>query len=196
MGRRKTIDRNKVLEVAERLIEEQGPTSLTFDAVAKAAGITKGGVQSCFRSKEALIESLLARWTTRHTAQVVSMVGDNAEPLDVLEAHLRITFDEDEGTTARSAALLAALLQSPVYLETIRSWYRTHFGALLELNGTHAAEARLAFYAAEGLFFVRYLGLVQMQSAAWRSHLAEIRRCISNLVALTAAEVSLEENSR
>ena len=42
MGRPRSIDRDKVLDIAERIVREEGATALTFDAVARAAGITKG----------------------------------------------------------------------------------------------------------------------------------------------------------
>jgi AcrR family transcriptional regulator len=59
MGRRQTIDREKVLAVAEDIVGQRGAAALTIDAVAKAAGITKGGVQSAFGTKEALIAAML-----------------------------------------------------------------------------------------------------------------------------------------
>lgn len=44
MGRQRIIDREKVLEAAEEIVINQGATALTIDAVAKAMGISKGGV--------------------------------------------------------------------------------------------------------------------------------------------------------
>lgn len=43
MGRQRSIDRNKVLDVAENIVHQQGVTALTIDAVAKAMGILKAG---------------------------------------------------------------------------------------------------------------------------------------------------------
>ena len=53
-GRPRTIDRDKVLDAAEDIVMAQGASGLTFDALAKAAGITKGGLQYCFGTKENL----------------------------------------------------------------------------------------------------------------------------------------------
>ncbi len=52
MGRKRTIDRDWVLTVAERIVGERGASALTIDAVANAAGITKGGVQSSFGTRK------------------------------------------------------------------------------------------------------------------------------------------------
>ncbi len=62
MGRQRIIDREKVLEAAEEIVINQGATALTIDAVAKAMGISKGGVQYCFGNKEALIDAMFERW--------------------------------------------------------------------------------------------------------------------------------------
>jgi AcrR family transcriptional regulator len=45
MGRKPTITRDGLLDVAEELVREQGGSALTIGALAKAAGISKGGVQ-------------------------------------------------------------------------------------------------------------------------------------------------------
>lgn len=54
MGRRRTIDRDQLLDAAEAVIAREGAAGLTIDAVAKEMGITKGGVQYCFGTKDAL----------------------------------------------------------------------------------------------------------------------------------------------
>lgn len=51
MGRRRTIDRDQLLDAAEAVIAREGAAGLTIDAVAKEMGITKGGVQYCFGTK-------------------------------------------------------------------------------------------------------------------------------------------------
>lgn len=56
MGRQRTIDREKLLEAIFDIVMEQGAAALTIDTVAKKMGISKGGVQYCFSSKEAMID--------------------------------------------------------------------------------------------------------------------------------------------
>lgn len=62
MGRKRSIDRDKVLDVAENIVHQQGVSALTIDAVAKAMEISKGGIQYCFGNKEALIDAMFDRW--------------------------------------------------------------------------------------------------------------------------------------
>ena len=53
--------RDKVLDAFERLLIEHGERETTLDAVARAAGVSKGGLIYHFGSREALIEGLLGR---------------------------------------------------------------------------------------------------------------------------------------
>lgn len=53
--------REKVLDAFERLLIDEGERSATLDAVARAAGVSKGGLLYHFGSREALDEGLIAR---------------------------------------------------------------------------------------------------------------------------------------
>ena len=53
--------RDRVLAAYEDLLIGDGPRAATLDAVAAAAGVSKGGLLYHFKSKEALTEGLLAK---------------------------------------------------------------------------------------------------------------------------------------
>jgi len=54
--------RERILEAAERVVGEVGAARVTLDAVAHAAGISKGGLLYHFPSKEALLGALAKRY--------------------------------------------------------------------------------------------------------------------------------------
>jgi AcrR family transcriptional regulator len=58
---RKPVARDSVLGAFEALLIEVGERAATLDAVAKRAGVSKGGLLYHFPSKEALIAALLER---------------------------------------------------------------------------------------------------------------------------------------
>ncbi len=58
---RKPIARDAVLDAFEALLIEVGERAATLDAVAKRAGVSKGGLLYHFPNKEAMIGSLLER---------------------------------------------------------------------------------------------------------------------------------------
>jgi AcrR family transcriptional regulator len=166
MGRRKTIDRDRVLEVAEDIVSARGAAALTIDAVAKAAGITKGGVQSCFGTKEALVAAMLDRLMAAQEQRFAKIAGDTPSRLARIAAHVRSTQQDDDGSHSRAAGLLTILLQSPGHLDQTIAWYRDRSGGLTVTGGSER-KGRLAFLASEGAFFLRFFGLMPMSREIW-----------------------------
>ncbi|MBD2800162.1 TetR/AcrR family transcriptional regulator [Xenorhabdus sp. M] len=173
MGRRKTIDREVLLDAAEQIITIHGAAALTIDAVAKAVGITKGGVQYSFSSKDALIEAMFDRWGASYDKQFHKIAGDNPDPQTAVRAHIEATKCSDEASTAKAAGLLAALIQTPEHLESTRIWYRQRFAGL-NMTTEEGRQARLAFLATEGAFILRFFGLMDISPEEWRDMFDDI----------------------
>lgn len=166
MGRRPTIDRSRVIEVAERIVAERGAAALTFDAVAKAAGISKGGVQSCFGTKEALIGAMLDRWIEDYETALSASKPQAADLAGRLAAHLDLSLGTGAESSARAASLVAALLQNPDHLGAVRVWYDRRFAGLFEA-GEGGRALRLALLATEGAVLLRSFGLASLGDSEW-----------------------------
>ncbi|WP_407521340.1 TetR/AcrR family transcriptional regulator [Methylobacterium oryzisoli] len=166
MGRPRSIDRDKVLDIAERIVREEGATALTFDAVAKAAGITKGGLQYCFGSKDDLIAAMAERWVKAFDAEVERHTPPDGTKVERARGYVTASARIDEASQTKIAGMLVSLLQSPRHLEQGRHWY-AEWLQRLEPGSAAERRARTAFFAAEGAFFLRSLGLVEMDQAGW-----------------------------
>lgn len=179
MSRPQSINRDDVLDAAERIVIEQGAAHLTFDAVSRAVGVTKGGVQSCFGTKEGLVAAMLRRCDEHYEHEVRE--GQRLEgghgPFEDPADHVRATARSHE-LNARSASLLAALMNSPAQRAWTRAWYARH-QASFDLHDEAGRRARLAFLATEGIFLMRYLGLAEVDQAEWDDVFADIE---SNLL--------------
>lgn len=174
MGRRPTIDRDHVLDLAERIVAERGAAALTIDAVASAAGISKGGVQSCFGAKEALIRAMLERWFEEYAAGVASTLAGRDAGLEAhVRAHVDLSLDDVGESPARAATLVAALLQSPEQLGSIRAWYAERLSSLFEA-GEAGRALRIAFLATEGAVLLRHFGLAALSPDEWTTIRADI----------------------
>lgn len=173
MSRPRTIDRDAVLDAAEHIVVTRGAAELTFDAVARTAGITKGGVQSCFGHKEGLVAAMLQRWNEDY--ERARTAAGKAHPASTpVERHVAVTATAD-ALNARSAGLLAALLQSKDQLGWVRDWYAAHRA---EMGTTDdGRRARLAFLACEGAFMLRHFGLMEMRDDEWAEVFHDIARC-------------------
>lgn len=160
MARPRTIDRDRVLDCVEHLVQREGATALTLDAVAREAGITKGGLQYCFGSKDDLITALIDRWIAVFDAQVSQNMPARPDATDRARAYVVVASQIDEATQARMAGMLVTLMQSPKHLHRLRAWYARWFKVCNPASAV-ARRARTALFAAEGHFFYAAQGLLK-----------------------------------
>ena len=166
-GRPRSIDRDKVLDAAEAIVAAEGAGGLTFDAVARAAGITKGGVQYCFGTKDKLIEAMIDRWTEAFEVDIAKLVGPDPDRLDIIRGHLTVTRDEDASDHSRSAVMMTALLERPERVAEGREWYMQRLAGL-DMDKPADRQVALAFLAGEGAFLLRALGLIEFAEGDWK----------------------------
>jgi len=70
VGRDGRATRERLLDVSEELVLEQGFAATTVEAVIRGAGATKGGFFHHFSSKAALARALVQRWADRDRAEL------------------------------------------------------------------------------------------------------------------------------
>lgn len=166
-GRPRSIDRDKVLDAAEAIVSQSGAGGLTFEAVARAAGITKGGVQYCFGTKEKLIAAMIDRWTDAFEVDIRAHTGPDPSPRDVIRGHLAVTGDESDDDYSRSAVMMTALLERPDRVAEGREWYMQRLSCL-DMGRAEDRRIAIAFLAGEGAFLLKALGLIEIGEADWK----------------------------
>lgn len=166
MGRKKTIDRDALLDIAEEIVTTQGASALTIDAIAKRAGITKGGVQYSFASKDALIDAMFERSTRSYTQAFEQLAGPAPSPRVAMRAHIEASRQSDATANAKAASLMSGLLQTPEHLASTRQWYRERLAAI-DPTTEEGRRARLAFFATEGAFLLRFCGFMDFADGEW-----------------------------
>lgn len=184
MGRKAVINRDKLLDLAEEIVRKDGASALTIGALAAAAGISKGGVQYSFSSKDELVRALVHRWNDAfEQAMGEQSIGERAEddPLSFVRRYLRASRLSDSLIDAKMAGLLMGYMRDPENLRATREWYRSIFQRLSG-DSLQAQTARVAFLAVEGLFLMRLNDLGD--GDGWESFLRDIEA----LLALAPAE--------
>lgn len=177
IGRPRTIDRNHLLDLAEKIVVEHGAPALTIDALAKAAGITKGGVQYCFGNKDGLVDAMLTRWGIDFDKQVTAMQNGRTDALSHIAAHIRVTRDSDPLGDSRLAAMLASLEPSSEQLDKTRQWYRKQLDGL-DVSTQLGRNTRLAFIANEGAFLLRSFQLFDLNEEEWQQIFHDIEKLL------------------
>jgi AcrR family transcriptional regulator len=117
--------RDRVLDAAETMAAGEGSANLTLDAVATAAGVSKGGLLYHFPSKDALLAAMIDRHVDRIEERCVQLratlpgTGDCTE----LKAWVLSALRPDPATHATGAALFAAAASNPALLDCVRKRY-------------------------------------------------------------------------
>lgn len=173
MARPRSIDRDKLLDAAEEIVRSQGAAALTIDALARACGITKGGVQYAFGSKDDIIDAMFARWNRDYDARFADIAGDSPDPVHRLRAHVTATHQADEVSMAKAASLMAGLMQTPEHLASTQEWYRARLTGL-DTDSLKGRQARLAFFACEGAFLLHFLRFMPLRDTEWEAVFSDI----------------------
>ena len=167
-GRRRSIDREQVLDLAEAIVSEKGPAALTIDAVAKAAGITKGGVQYCFGSKDKLLDKMYERWMNDFEARASAIAGEDPDPATAMRAYIAAGREELNANWSRSSVMLSLLMLQPGRLAQYWKVNQTRLDAL-DLSTEEGRSLALAFVASEGAFFLRGFKVLEFSEATWNA---------------------------
>ncbi len=176
-GRPRSIDREKLLDIAEKIVAQHGVAGLTMDALARAANITKGGVQYCFGNKEGLIKAMIMRWSDHFDAEVAQAAGGNTDALAHVRAHIKVTREADVQDESRFAAMLAGLIPNSDQLADTRAWYARQLQGL-DFSTEQGRNARLAFIANEGAFLLRSFNFFDLSPQEWQAVFGDIERLL------------------
>jgi AcrR family transcriptional regulator len=173
VGRKRTIDRDAILNAAEEVVSEAGAGQLTFDAVAERAGVSKGGVLYCFPSKVALIAAMTERDLKRFEREVAAHLPEGSDDsVAQLRARIQATHAETAAMAARAASLMAALVETKDEAGILREDYEDRFDSFSD--DAEGRRMRLAFLACEGAFMLRGLGIARIDDARWDAIFADI----------------------
>jgi AcrR family transcriptional regulator len=153
--------RERLLDAAERVVVESGATHLTLDAVAKSAGVSKGGLLYHFPSKEALLDGMLQRHFHDVDSEVAKRLANRAgktSRADLLRERVRVLLEQHPERPAVGAAMLAASADNPGHMAVCRAQYRKLLDEFAKLPGGFERTA-LVLLAVQGLMLAELLHL-------------------------------------
>ncbi|MFC5649528.1 TetR/AcrR family transcriptional regulator [Paenibacillus solisilvae] len=151
--------RNNALSAASFIVKNHGVEKLTLEAVAKEAGISKGGLLHHFPNKQALIRGLVEELTDNFVTDVNNRAA-NATTSDGKwsRAYLEATFNDITEGNEMSTALIASLFTSPDLLAKLQSEYLI-WQKNIENDGIDPVKSTLVRLAADGLWLSEMFGL-------------------------------------
>jgi AcrR family transcriptional regulator len=130
----------RILEAAQRILDRDGFTALSFDAIAAEADVYKQAIQYYFGNKEGLVEALVDVATHDVSLRVYSR---SAEQMG-LEARLRTVVNESRSLPMSEGyraiwELLPHMLRSEGLRDAVAALYdafRHHYDQVFEASGT------------------------------------------------------------
>ncbi len=162
-----TITQQHILEAANRIIQKQGVAHLTIEAVAKEAGLSKGGVLYHYPSKEALVAGLIAFYIQGFTNDLTkALKEEKSEPGRWTRANIHAsassTAEQIPDEAAAITGLLAAIATNPQLLNPLREQY-DEWQKQAENDGLSPALATILRLAVDGLWLSDMLGFAPPQ---------------------------------
>jgi AcrR family transcriptional regulator len=143
---RQASTRLGLLEAAERLFEERGYAATSLDAVADAAGYTKGAVYSNFASKEDLFFAIYERRVERLLAEVESATAEASNDELAAERVMESIVERREGGDGWLAVFLefwTHVLRHPEHRERFAAIHSRAIEPIADAIDRIAAEQRI-----------------------------------------------------
>ncbi|MNV45864.1 transcriptional regulator BetI [compost metagenome] len=176
-------NRTNILDAAVRVIERDGITALTFEAVATESGIARGGLLYHFPSRDALLQGIHQHLAGVWEASMIEAAGKPADAAETTERYQAYAL-----TCAQTAtrAELQLMFDAAATDENMQPWTavveRWSPPTPQDLSDPGALDLFIAKLAADGMWVFEALS---------RSRLApEVRQAIADRLARTIAAAS------
>jgi AcrR family transcriptional regulator len=164
-GKTKRNTRDLILDAAEIIVDRDGVNSLTFDALAAEARVSKGTTLYHFDCKEALTAAMIERFVARFDAAWADAIHEDKEALGrKIRAYVTATFNGDAITGKTfdkvNGAITAALTNFPERVEPVRQQGQRHQAAF-QSDGLDPVFASIIRMANDGLWFAESFNLMR-----------------------------------
>ncbi|MGP3696478.1 TetR/AcrR family transcriptional regulator [Rhodobacter sp. NSM] len=175
--------RKRLLEAAELLSRTVGPAGMSLEAVAAAAGLSKGGLLYHFPSKHALLRALVQDHVSGFRDEMDRRSpgwaedGGEAQAMAGARTYVEVVREIMKQTEAPSSGIFAALTEDPHFMAPLlelRDVVRRMFGRC-------PREAMLAFHGCEGLFHDRMIDPVRWDGARAEEQFGLMARLLDEL---------------
>lgn len=150
--------RKAILHAATTIVGRDGVAHLTIDAVAREAGLSKGGVLYHFPSKDALIVGMVTALIVEFEGEMRRATSDDPPPGRWLRTYVRASCGPEGTSIEEQTSLIAAVATNPRLLAPLQERYAA-WQALAEADGLPPALATIIRLAVDGLWLADLFGL-------------------------------------
>src|SRR4051812_22840406 len=148
MKTQRANSRDKILAAAADVAREAGPGSLSLDAVASRAGVSKGGLLYNFPTKAKLMQGLVENYLRAFELALES--GRVAGPKSLLATYIRLSADDCEEPKPTASWIFSAIAEDPDFLTPIKA-FKSQLLQRLKSETPDLKALLVCFLAIEGL---------------------------------------------
>ncbi|MES0871385.1 TetR/AcrR family transcriptional regulator [Pseudovibrio sp. SCP19] len=166
MSRYQKLDRNELLNAAERVIQNQGAHALSIGTVAAEAGVSRGGIQSNFGTRAQLIDALFDRWDEdleRYRQEVRSRARSDISDLDVFLAASRLQHKQQP---QQMSAMMILTMQTQAHREASHEWMADKL-SLIPSEDKQKRLERLRLLVSEAMIVIHSMQLTPLSEDDW-----------------------------
>lgn len=146
----RTNSREKILDAAADVAAEAGPGSLSLEAVALRAGVSKGGLLYNFPTKAKLMQGLVERYLSEFEAALEAAREDSTGGENLLSIYIRLAARECEETKPSASWIFSAIAEDPDFLAPIKT-FRQQLFQRLKTETPDKNALLICYLAIEGL---------------------------------------------
>ncbi|MER8752922.1 TetR/AcrR family transcriptional regulator [Mesorhizobium sp. M1050] len=129
MRARRKNSREKILAAAADVARESGPGSLSLEAVASRAGVSKGGLLYNFPTKAKLMQGLVEGYL-REFEQALETASTNDKDENPLAVYIRLSANDYEEKQPSASWIFSAIAEDPDFMTPIKTFKRQLFERL------------------------------------------------------------------
>ena len=130
MKTRRANSRDRILAAAAEVARVAGPGSLSLDAVASRAGVSKGGLLYNFPTKAKLLQALVQGYLDEFDAALETTAKAGASGESLLAVYIRLSANEWEKPQPSASWIFSAIAEDPDFLTPIKTFKRQLFERL------------------------------------------------------------------
>jgi len=158
VGRKRVIDQQAILDAGESVVARLGAASLTLDAVAAEAGISKASVIYDFKTKQALIEAIVERaFRLDHEQHAAAEANLDASDSVAIRGRIKVASEPPPDDFKPVALSLSMALTLDAELRSQMQSSQAETITRILNTSPSPQGALLAYLAVEGLKFLEHL---------------------------------------
>jgi AcrR family transcriptional regulator len=168
----RTSSRADILDAAMRVVDAVGGADITYQSVAREAGLTKAGLMYHFPTKDAMMIAVIEHVIERWQAELQEVLVVPLEESTLAErVRAFVLFAGEGGVTQGEFVVFSEAVRRPElsrpWLEYLQTWFG--FG-----DGVDATPLLLVWLAANGLWVAEATGILTIDPARREALLTQL----------------------